>query len=58
MKKTVNKQSRRGPHSKLEGKRTGREKKPIVSYVEGTKPNPRLPSKSLTPKAKMGKKKK
>lgn len=39
-------------------KKKTRSAKPIVaSFVEGAKPNPKLPAKSLTPKAKMKKKK-
>ncbi len=53
--KKMSKQANRGPHAKLEGKIKGKAKKPVVSYVEGTKPNPRLPAKSLTPKAKFKK---
>jgi hypothetical protein len=54
--KKMSKQDNRGPFSKLEGKVTGKTKKPLVSYVQGTKPNPRTPAKSLTPKAQYKKK--
>jgi hypothetical protein len=33
-----------------------KDKSKIVSYVEGTKQNPKLPAKSLTPRAKPKKK--
>lgn len=42
----------RGPYSKEQGYLKGKKKKPLVSYLEGTKSNPRLPAKSLTPRPK------
>lgn len=56
--KTMNKKSNRGEYAKEEGNIKGKKKKAAISYVEGTKPNKKLPYKSLTPKAPMGKKKK
>ena len=54
----MNKQANRGLYSTEQGAETGKKKKALVSYLEGTKQNPKLPMKSLTPKAKMSKKKK
>lgn len=54
--KMTGKMTNRGKYSKEEGDEKGRKKKAVVSYVEGTKPNAKLPYKSLTPKAKMMKK--
>jgi hypothetical protein len=34
----------------------GKKNKPLPSYVSGTKSNPKIKAKSLTPKAKMTKK--
>lgn len=50
------KQAQRGEYSKEEGYMKGKKKKADISYVEGTKTNARLPSKSLSPKAKLTKK--
>ncbi len=56
--KTMSKKANRGEYAKEEGDIKGKKKKALISYVEGTKPNKKLPYKSLTPKAKMGKKRK
>ena len=55
-KRPVGKQAQRGVYAKEEGDMMGKKKKTLVSYVEGTKNNPKLPAKSLTPKPKMKKK--
>ena len=52
----MKKMSNRGEYSKEQGDIPGRKKTALVSYLEGTKPNPKLAHKSLTPKAKMKKK--
>lgn len=49
-------QAQRGIGAKLSGDITGKKNSTIPSYVLGTKPNPKLPAKSLTPKAKVSKK--
>lgn len=54
MKKTSKKMNR-GPFSKEQGDLKGAAKKAVVSFVEGTKPNKKLPARSLTPKPKFGK---
>ena len=54
---TKNSAARRGPYSREEGAPMMNGSKGKMSLVEGSKPNPRLPAKSLTPKAKMMKKK-
>jgi len=53
----MTKKANRGEYAKEEGDIKGKAKKAEVSYVEGTKPNKKLPYKSLTPAAKMMKKK-
>ncbi len=55
--KTMSKKDNRGEFAKPEGDIKGKKKIAIVSFVEGTKPNKKLPMKSLTPKAPMMKKK-
>ena len=54
--KVMTKQANRGVFAKEMGDIKGKKKKALVSYVEGTKPNAKLPAKSLTPKAKFQKK--
>lgn len=56
MPKVMGKKANRGEYAKEQGNETGSKKKAVVSYVEGTKPNPVIPHKSLTPKAPMQKK--
>lgn len=52
----MDKKKNRGPFAKVMGDVKNAKKKALVSYVEGTKANKKLPAKSLTPPAKMGKK--
>lgn len=54
--KGASKKMNRGPYSKEEGDQKGGKKKALVSYIEGTKANKKLPDKSRTPKPKFGKK--
>ncbi len=54
--KVMSKKSNRGEYAKEEGSDMGKKKKELISYLEGTKKNPKMPMKSLTPKAPMKKK--
>lgn len=58
MPKVMSKQANRGEFAKSLGGEIGKRKKPLVSYVEGTKANKGLPHPSLTPPARLIKKKK
>ncbi len=55
---SLSKKDNRGVFSTEQGDEKNKKKKALVSYLEGTKQNPKLPMKSLTPKAPMSKKKK
>ena len=48
----MTKQANRGEYATEQGDIKGKKKKALVSYVEGTKPNKKLPMKSLTPQPK------
>ena len=54
--KVMTKQANRGVFAKEVPGVKDKKKKALVSFVEGTKANPKLPAKSLTPKAKFQKK--